>query len=243
MSDGGFKSPNHTQTPNDLFDEMLPDMHEAELKVTLYAIRKTFGFHRDSFRLSITGMQKATGLSRQGVLNGAEAAEKRGTLLRAQDSGVTEWVVNVVDQVVNSVDQSVNDIDQIGQQDRPPSSKERGKRKSLKKKASADKPRRPRDPNLDAPAVVAYRDVMHLTPNETQRAAIAEKVIDCELWRGILTEWRLRGYKPGNVAGQLDAYGKGGLNGHAPAADDKPAWMRGLERARAKAKAEQNGNG
>ncbi len=41
---GGFDAPHYTQTPDVLFDELLPYLSEAELKVLLYIIRRTFGF-------------------------------------------------------------------------------------------------------------------------------------------------------------------------------------------------------
>lgn len=167
----GFESPNFTQAPNDLWD-MLPTMHETELKVTLAAIRHTFGYHRKRVKLSITAMEKLTGLSRQGVLNGAEAAEERGTLTRTSDGGTTVWVVNVVDpppdMVVNSVDhppESVNPVDQRSQPGRPagvnavdhlPLSKKRIKEKGKKDSALAP---RPRDPLFDAIVEVCQVDL------------------------------------------------------------------------------------
>ncbi len=90
----GFESPNYTQVPNDFFD-MIGDMGHAEIKVVAAVLRQTFGFHRGAFRMSITDMEKSTGLSRQAVQDGAESAEGRGVLLREQDGGVTLWRVNV----------------------------------------------------------------------------------------------------------------------------------------------------
>lgn len=92
-----FQAPNYTQTPNDLFDEMLPEMGYAELKVTLAAIRLTLGWHRDRAKLSLKKMMSMTGLSRQAVLDGAQRAEKRGILSRSSDGGETEWVVYLLD--------------------------------------------------------------------------------------------------------------------------------------------------
>jgi hypothetical protein len=42
----GYASPNYTPVPDELFDEQLPDLSGAELKVLLYVIRRTFGFKR-----------------------------------------------------------------------------------------------------------------------------------------------------------------------------------------------------
>lgn len=98
----GFESPNHTQVPNDLFDLMLPSMREAELKVVLHAIRQTLGFHRGTDAISISQFQKATGLSRQGVLDGLEKAIKRGVIAEV---GKGKRGVKVF-RLVNAVDQS-----------------------------------------------------------------------------------------------------------------------------------------
>lgn len=93
-----FQSPNYTQVPNDFFD-MLPNMKEAELRVTIAMIRQTFGFHRRGFKMSITELAQKTGLSEQGTRNGVEDAEARGTFTRVNpDSKKTaEWNLNVVD--------------------------------------------------------------------------------------------------------------------------------------------------
>lgn len=150
-----FSNPNFTQTPNDLLghikkDEiqsgMMAEMGLAELKVTLAICRLTFGFHREKARASISDVMFMTGLSRQGVLNGATQAETRGHIKRFQDGGVTEWeavVEDPVEELVNAVDQDetdsqhsrpvdeevVNVVDQqpeeASQHSRPPSSKER----------------------------------------------------------------------------------------------------------------------
>src|SRR5436309_14190885 len=76
---GGFHSPTYTNVPDELFDELLPDLSGAELKVLLYIIRRTFGFKKGSDRISKAqlerGIQRAdgtvvdygTGLSRRAI--------------------------------------------------------------------------------------------------------------------------------------------------------------------------------
>ena len=44
----GFRSPNYTQVPDKVFDELLSELNLAELKVLLYIIRRTFGFKKSS---------------------------------------------------------------------------------------------------------------------------------------------------------------------------------------------------
>lgn len=98
-----FDEPNHTQTPNKLFD-IIPEMGEAELRVTLVMVRQTLGYHRGSFRMSVGDLASAAGLSRQGALNGAEQAEARGIFKRSNpDSQKTaEW--ELILQPINVVD-------------------------------------------------------------------------------------------------------------------------------------------
>jgi DnaD/phage-associated family protein len=84
-----FQSPNYTQTPNDLFDELLPDMGLAELKVMLCIVRHTFGYHRDEVKLSIRAIARFTGLTVRSVLEGAKQAEDHGLVERYADGGKT----------------------------------------------------------------------------------------------------------------------------------------------------------
>jgi hypothetical protein len=76
----GFRNPNNTQVPDELFDKLLPALSGAELKVLLYIIRRTFGFKRESDTISLsqmlTGIQardgrvldRGTGLSKPALL-------------------------------------------------------------------------------------------------------------------------------------------------------------------------------
>lgn len=93
-----FQSPNYTQSPNDFYD-MIPEMVESELRVTLVMIRNTFGFHRAGFKMGIRELAKASGLSEQGARDGAKLAEKRGTFKRSNPDTKkeAEWELVVQD--------------------------------------------------------------------------------------------------------------------------------------------------
>ena len=69
----GFQSPNYTQTPNDLFDVLMAGMGDAELRVALAIVRQTIGYHREQVKFSIPKLMAMTGLSRNGVKDGAES--------------------------------------------------------------------------------------------------------------------------------------------------------------------------
>lgn len=76
----GFSSPNYTQTPNDLFETLMRQMSDCELRVVLVAVRKTLGYHKTHEAISLTQFMEMTGLSKQGVIDGLEAALTRGVL-------------------------------------------------------------------------------------------------------------------------------------------------------------------
>lgn len=115
-----FRSPNYTQVPNDLFDTHMAHMGEAELKVVLAAVRKVIGFHKTSDPISITQFMEMTGLSRQGVIDGVDAAVKNGHLCIAGRGkrGVTVYSLAIEEYPVYTDDQS-NSLTTTSQPSRP----------------------------------------------------------------------------------------------------------------------------
>ncbi len=78
----GFLPPNYTQTPNDLFDRLLPLLKESELKVLLAIMRKTFGWHKIRDAISITQLMKMTGLARETVIDASKSLQLNGLIKR-----------------------------------------------------------------------------------------------------------------------------------------------------------------
>src|SRR5205085_7796297 len=88
----GFRSPNYTMVPDELFDELLVDLSGAELKVLLYVIRRTFGFKKGSDRISKAQLEKGiqrsdgtildrgTGLSRRAIRLAVDSLVERNVL-------------------------------------------------------------------------------------------------------------------------------------------------------------------
>ena len=101
----GFRKPNYTQIPNRLFDELLPLMGAAELKVTLAICRKTFGWHKKRDRISISQLEKLTGLSHQGVITGLQQGMNRGTIVRQPANGGSYFYSLVINEPGNSASQ------------------------------------------------------------------------------------------------------------------------------------------
>src|SRR5258708_38372413 len=95
----GFRFPNTTPVPDELFDELLADLSGAELKVLLYICRRTFGFKKESDTISLTQiangivtregkvLDKGTGLSKRHVQRALKRLEAKqaGTEHRQMD--------------------------------------------------------------------------------------------------------------------------------------------------------------
>ena len=89
----GFRSPSYTMVPDELFDELLPDLSGAELKVLLFVVRRTFGFKRDRDRISLAQMlhgittregrvlHRGVGLSKPTLLGALRSLQAKGVLL------------------------------------------------------------------------------------------------------------------------------------------------------------------
>lgn len=133
--------PNYTQTPNLLFDVLMRDLNNSELRTIMAIIRKTLGWHKEKEVVSLTQLEQMTGLSRQGVINGLYGKNREGGLIErglviavktdqgnSYELNINSELVNQVDyqkpQVVNEVDQKtpeiVNEVDQPSQRSRPP---------------------------------------------------------------------------------------------------------------------------
>lgn len=122
MSDKpSIDAPNFTQTPNILFDDLMADMKEGELRVALAIIRKTFGWHKDREVISLSQLEKMTGMSRQGVLNGIDDLIERG-LVKRQKAGrgySYELIVNEVDQSTKLTNKESTNLTSDSQLSRP----------------------------------------------------------------------------------------------------------------------------
>ena len=92
-----FEQPNYTQAPNAFFDDLLPEIDTVtELKVTLAVMRNTMGFHRKEHEMSLSYLEKATGLSRPAVVDGLKRAMNRGTVARRKVGQSYKYRLNVV---------------------------------------------------------------------------------------------------------------------------------------------------
>jgi len=63
----GYDPLRYTQVPDAVFDDQLSQLSHAELKVLLWIVRCTFGWKKQSDSISLSQLEKATGLSRRAV--------------------------------------------------------------------------------------------------------------------------------------------------------------------------------
>jgi hypothetical protein len=88
-----FKRPAYTTIPNEMIDTLMAQLSGAEYKVLTYVARRTFGFHRDSTRISFTQLctgyvtreghrlDHGTGLHRSTVQCAVDVLETKGYLV------------------------------------------------------------------------------------------------------------------------------------------------------------------
>src|SRR5438045_3359281 len=88
----GYCGPNYTPVPDQFFDEQLPDLSGAELKVLLYIMRRTFGWKKDSDNISLSQMlrgittrdgrvlDRGVGLSKKTLLSAINSLEAQGII-------------------------------------------------------------------------------------------------------------------------------------------------------------------
>ena len=93
----GFKSPRYTQTPNDLFDEIMPDLSEAQLKTILYIIRRTLGYHIRKRPMRIATIQKGTKLGRTSVINALTDLAEMNLISVQKSQGKISNVTCIID--------------------------------------------------------------------------------------------------------------------------------------------------
>jgi hypothetical protein len=96
----GFSSPIGTIVPDDVFDVLMPQLTDPELRVLLYIIRRTFGFKRAHDDISLKQMvegirtrdgrilDRGTGISKAGVARGLKGLQAKGIIVAARNSSV-----------------------------------------------------------------------------------------------------------------------------------------------------------
>ena len=103
--------PNYTQLPNIILDN-LPLFSDAELRFVFCVCRQTFGWQRNSAKLSTSFIAKATGMSEQGVMNAGKSLREKSIVNRTQDGQSFSYSLNLepLNSVWGSEDQPLNGV-------------------------------------------------------------------------------------------------------------------------------------
>jgi hypothetical protein len=88
----GFRSPNFTTVPDEVFDVLVPRLSGAEVKALLYIIRRTFGFKKERDSISISQMLHGI-VKRNGERLDSGAGLSKPTLCRALATLVEKGVI------------------------------------------------------------------------------------------------------------------------------------------------------
>jgi len=154
--------PNTTQVPNVIFDEIMPNLKPAAFKVLLLIVRQTYGWRKVSDRIGLTTIQKATGLSREGVIKGIKDLGELITVKpgRREIKEANEYSLNLdisTGQLVRKVDQS----EKLTSQNSPPlTSQQSSHSETYKKKPNRVKGKPSRSDGSD-PRVKEFIDWWH----------------------------------------------------------------------------------
>ncbi len=130
----GFALPTTTPVPDDVFDVIAPELTEAELRVLLYIIRRTYGFNKERDQISLTQMtdgittrdgrvlDKGTGMSRRGVMKGCAGLLNKGIIIvKKGKSSLGDSEINVYRlRFQGEVDKVGNGVPYPGERSAPP---------------------------------------------------------------------------------------------------------------------------
>lgn len=95
MSDIRIYEPNHTQTPNIVF-ELMPKMSEVELKITMCVVRQTIGWHKQKDKISLSQMAERTGMGRSTVAQALRKSEILKQIIEVKKGGsINEYGLKV----------------------------------------------------------------------------------------------------------------------------------------------------
>jgi hypothetical protein len=133
--------PNSTQIPNIILDFLLPRLPEAEGKCLLYIARRTYGFHKDEDRISLTQFENGiqdrneekldygTGLARPTIVEGLKNLNKVKLVFVKKNKRENVYKINLnkfggklwkgeVEMVVSEINQ-LRKLTNIGKKSKP----------------------------------------------------------------------------------------------------------------------------
>lgn len=102
--------PNYTQVPNWFLDNF-QDLSLSEIKVMLSICRYTFGYHKDRAKLSLSTLERLTGLTQKSIIAGASDLIKRGWVVKTPKGRSFEYELDL--------DLALSTLEQVKEQNLP----------------------------------------------------------------------------------------------------------------------------
>lgn len=88
--------PNYTQIPNEIIDKWMRDLSGLQFKILMAICRKTFGWHKQSDKISMSQLEEITGSSWRRMFGPIKDLEKAGIIMVSRAAGkVSEFSVNI----------------------------------------------------------------------------------------------------------------------------------------------------
>lgn len=188
MPFSGFHSPNYTNVPDELFDELMADLSGAELKVLLYIIRRTFGFKKTADDISLSQiasgittdagrvLDHGTGLSQSTVQLALKSLTEKNAIVATRRSSLTKgnlpttYSLKLLDPTTDnrqtpSTDNRQRGVPEIGEAlHRESVTQETAKQKTVKQKTDDSKPSNdpPITKQLDEPRLLYSTPISQL---------------------------------------------------------------------------------
>ena len=101
---------NHTQVSNAFIDNWLMKCTPAETKCFLVIARLTIGWHKETADISLSELERRTGMSRHTVYDATEKLAEKGLISKHIGKVMTSYTIDydAVESVENSVDNSLS---------------------------------------------------------------------------------------------------------------------------------------
>lgn len=92
----------YTKIPNDMLEAMFRlDISGNEMRIFLYIIRRTYGFHRDSAEISLTEIASAVGMKKTHVSNALKKLEGMSIIERRSAQGSHPQMISVSGKITH----------------------------------------------------------------------------------------------------------------------------------------------
>ena len=87
--------PNFTPIPNIVLEKLMPSLSKVALKVLLAVARKTYGWGKERDAISLTQLQRLTGLGRAGVVRGITELDSLLKVTKGANRNCNEYELNI----------------------------------------------------------------------------------------------------------------------------------------------------